>query len=69
MTREGKFQNLKNYMGDGSHLDDVLGGEGVGGQAVQVLGVGHEDGGNVSFPLLPFMASRFILKMGHFHGP
>ena len=43
--------------------------KGFGGKAVQVLGVGHEDSGNVSFPLLPFMASKFILKMGHFHGP
>ena len=42
--------------------------KGFGGKAVQVLGVGHEDSGNVSFPLLPFMLSRFILKMGHFHG-
>ena len=44
-------------------------GEGFGGKAVQVLGVGQEDSGNVSFPLLPFMASRFILKLGHIHGP
>ena len=43
--------------------------KGFCGKAVQVLGVGNEDSGNVSFPLLPFMASRFILKMGHFHAP
>ena len=42
--------------------------KGFEGKAVQVLGVGHEDSCNVSSPLLPFMLSRFILKMGHFHG-
>jgi hypothetical protein len=34
--------------------------KGFGGKAVQVLGVGHEDSGNVSFPLLPFRVARWL---------
>ena len=47
-----------------SHLNDVLGGEGVGSQAVQVLGVGLEDGSDVRLPLLVVHGVEVGLELG-----